>query len=340
MNAANHSLAATTWGSYGTAERHIARVEKATGCRLSMPFSLQSTMAYVGFLLAPKAEGGRELRGKSVEKYMSALRLAHMQKGHFAAWIRPEIIKLITKGACNRDQLEKRMAGKGSKHAMTPDLMWKLKVALSKSDMKLSRRRIIWAVSTMCWAGALRIHEVLARDAMAYDPMTTMTAGDVSAGAAIIEGTKAETLKVFLKHPKEERLSAGVVIDLFETGDFMCPIKAHKSWMRDKRVGLSGQGALFRLEGGKNYTGAIFNKDLKSVLKGVVDYEVEPITSHSFRRGLATFMAKNGYDDSDIMKIGRWHSDAFKSYIAAPREVRGKLAKELAEKVARAMHIE
>jgi hypothetical protein len=48
------------------------------------------------------------------------------------------------------------------------------------------------------------------------------SAGDITAGAANIEGRKAETLKVFLKHPKEERLSAGVVI---ETGDFMCPIK-------------------------------------------------------------------------------------------------------------------
>ena len=89
MNAANPLLVATTWGSYGTAERHIARVEKATGCRFSMPFSLQSTMAgcsprprggapgaaggvpakavavYVGFLLTPRSEGGRELNEKS-----------------------------------------------------------------------------------------------------------------------------------------------------------------------------------------------------------------------------------------------------------------------------------
>ena len=127
---------------------------------------------------------------------------------------------------------------------MTPDLMWSLKTALSKSGMKLSRKRIIWAVSTICWAGALRIHEVLARDTISFDPLTTMTAGDISAGAATIEGTRAETLKVFLRHPKEERLSAGVVIDLFETGDFKCPIKAHKSWLTDKRVELSGRWTL------------------------------------------------------------------------------------------------
>ena len=43
MQAANFSLAATSWNSYATAERHIIRVEKATGVRLTFPFSLKST---------------------------------------------------------------------------------------------------------------------------------------------------------------------------------------------------------------------------------------------------------------------------------------------------------
>jgi hypothetical protein len=87
-----------------------------------------------------------------------------------------------------------------------------------------------------------------------------------------------------------------VVIDLFESEDFMCSIKAHKSWLGDKRVKLSGEGAMFRLEGGRNYTGAEFNKDLRGLLKGVVDYSVSPVTSHGFRRGLATFMGKRWWE--------------------------------------------
>ena len=60
--------------------------------------------------------------------------------------------------------------------------------------------------------------------------------------------------------------------------DFMCPIEAHESWLRDKRVKLSGEGAMFRLEGGRNNTGAEFNKDLQRLLKSVVDYSVSPVT--------------------------------------------------------------
>ena len=340
MQAANHSLAANTWTSYATAERHIARVEKATGVRLTFPFSLKSTLAYVGYLLSPKSEGGRGLQGKSVEKYLSALRSIHMLKGHFDAWLRPEIVKEITKGAATRDQLNKRLQGKTGKHAMTPEIMWELKQRLSKSNITKSKRRIIWAVSTICWAGAFRIHELLARAAGSYCRMTTMTAGDITVEKATLNGVKVDILKVHLKHPKEERLSAGVTIDCFPSGDFMCPVTAFLNWKKDKVCKLSTQKPLFRLANGENYTGTNFNRDLKSLLKEVVDYEVAPITSHSFRRGLATFMRKQGcYSDEEIMRIGRWHSRAFEAYIIAPREVRARLAAELATRVAQAVQL-
>ena len=133
--AANHSVASSTWSSYATAERHIARAEKFTGIKITFPFTLKSLLAYVGFLLCAKEEGGRGLQGKSVEKYLSALRLIHMQKGHFEPYIRPEIIKQITRGACNRDQIIKRMEGKAEKLAMTPELMQG--IANSLKDLKL-----------------------------------------------------------------------------------------------------------------------------------------------------------------------------------------------------------
>ena len=231
------------------------------------------------------------------------------------------------------------MSGKKGKHAMTPELMWQLKASLRKCGLKLSRRRIIWAVSTICWAGALRVHEMLARRTRSFDATSTMTVGDVKVTMAKVDGKKVVTLKIHLKHPKEERLSAGVTIDVFETGDFMCPIDAFKKWERDARVSLDKSKPLFRLVGGENYTGLVFNRDLRALLSGVVDYEKAPITAHSFRRGLATFMAKNGYSDAQIMRIGRWHSRAFENYIVTPREVRAKLAEELAEKVAKSMEL-
>ena len=57
---------------------------------------------YVGYLLAAKESNGRGLKEKSVEKYVSGLRLIQMRKGFFEPWVRHEIIKQILRGAANR----------------------------------------------------------------------------------------------------------------------------------------------------------------------------------------------------------------------------------------------
>ena len=128
---------------------------------------------------------------------------------------------------------------------------------------------------------------------------------------------------------------------MFETADFMCPVKAFKDWMNGTVVYLSNLCPLFRLADGKNYTGSVFNSELKKLLlKNDVDYVNSPITAHSFRRGLVTFMSKNGYTDDESMRIGRWHSGAFKAYIDALREIRATLAAGLALKVAKSLKLD
>ena len=202
VEAGNHSVAATTWASYATAERHISRVAKATGCQLKFPFDLKSMLIYVGFLLAPKERKGRGLKAKSIEKYLSALRLIQLKSGFFEPWVRPEVVKQILRGAANRDQLEKRMAGKTGKHAMTPKLMRSLKLALRRVNWEMGRRRICWAIATICWAGALRIHEILARHPRSFDATSTMTADNIKIVKAKVDGKWMDTLKIYLKRPK------------------------------------------------------------------------------------------------------------------------------------------
>ena len=78
VEAANQSLAASTWRSNATAEENVKRVEKFSGVRMTLPFTLRATIAYVSFLLVPKAAGRREVQGKSIEKYLSAIRILQM----------------------------------------------------------------------------------------------------------------------------------------------------------------------------------------------------------------------------------------------------------------------
>ena len=73
---------------------------------------------------------------------------------------------------------------------------------------------------------------------MVYDKTTTLLSQDLKLSTVKVNGEDIGTLRVHLKHPKEERLSSGVNIDLFETEDFLCPIAAYKNWMVDNVVNL------------------------------------------------------------------------------------------------------
>ena len=70
-----------------------------------------------------------------------------------------------------------------------------------------------------------RIHEVLARDQTTFDPLSTLLVRDVVLGSTEEGGKKLEFLSVHLKSPKEQKLSKGVKVELFETDSFICPVR-------------------------------------------------------------------------------------------------------------------
>jgi len=93
-DALNHGLASNTWTSYRTAANHVVRIRKELGISLSFPFSLEDTITYLGYLLAV-----RKVSGATLDKYLSGLRMAHMTRGHFSPWIRPDVVNSWSLGS-------------------------------------------------------------------------------------------------------------------------------------------------------------------------------------------------------------------------------------------------
>ena len=77
----------------------------------------------------------------------------------------------------------------------------------------------------------------------------------------------------------------------------------------------------------------MFNEDLKTLLRGKLDPLLGPLTSHSFRAGLATMMAKVGCSDKDFQLTGRWTSTAFKSYVKIARPKQAAIAASIWNKL-------
>ncbi|KAI8487262.1 hypothetical protein Bbelb_350600 [Branchiostoma belcheri] len=81
-------------------------------------------------------------------------------------------------------------------------------------------------------------------------------------------------------------------------------------------------GCLFLLSDGR----AVFTNHFSNTLRKCLErayLDSQAFTAHSFRIGAATHAAWSGASDAQLRALGRWSSDAFKSYIA-PNHGKGK----------------
>ena len=197
--------------------------------------------------------------------------------------------------------------------------------------MTLRRKRLVWFTATSCLLGSFRIHEVLPVHRYTYDKTTTLMSEDVKKTTTVREGTTVKTLSYHIKDPKENKSTHGIRVDIFEnTGDlnWLCAVKSFEKYQLIAANRAPHQ-PLFKLQDGSGYTGRMFNEDIKTLLAGKIDDSLGPLTTHSFRAGMATMMAEAGCSDDQIQLAGRWSSDAFKLYVKTARPRRAIMAADI-----------
>jgi hypothetical protein len=142
-----------------------------------------------------------------------------------------------------------------------------------------------------------------------------------------LEGKKV--LEVKLKCPKESKTGRTVLVDIYESGGTLCPIKAFTRWW--DRTGKETKLPVFRDGNGVLVTGARMNSWLKLLLGKHVDYEKGKFTGHSFHIGLATTMGTLGFSEDDVKEAGRWSSNAYEVYMRLPRKKRQAVAEQISK---------
>ena len=167
---------------------------------------------------------------------------------------------------------------------------------------------------------------------MTFDAQTTLLGNNIR--VEYWQEKETNVMKIWLKSPKELRKGTGIAVEIFPTNNYLCPIRAFDKWRKVSKITKTGAKPVFRHEDGSNYTGKEFNLDLKKLLGKHLDYRKGKILSHSFRAGLATMMAQNGYSDEEIMRTGRWNSSAFLAYCKLGRVRRMAVSQEMAARLA------
>ena len=77
------------------------------------------------------------------------------------------------------------------------------------------------------------------------------------------------------------------------------------------------QGPLFQMKDGRPFTRESMVHNVHQALQ-TLGLETSHYAGHSFRIGAATTAAEQGIPDSMIKILGRWKSEAFKTYIRLP----------------------
>ena len=324
---ANFGLSKSSWSSYQTVENHLERCESATGKNMSLPFTLGKTLTFVGWLIEE-----RQVKSKTIEKYLSGLRMVHMTQGVDIPCLREPMVKLILSGKHNWDNMKERLDGKRKRDPITLDIMKFFKKKLISIEWEKEKKILFHAVSTLLWNGSFRVHELLSKESKSFDPSVTLLWKDLVLDKVELQGKIIGVISVFHKSPKTDRIGAGQRIEVFETRNFMCPFKALQKYIAINTFGRKPEEPVFRECTGECLTGRKLNTYLEDISKELTAKGLN-IKNHSFRAGVPTMMGSLGYSDSDMMAAGRWRSRAFMAYTKLPRLNRARFAVELAEKL-------
>ena len=181
------------------------------------------------------------------------------------------------------------------------ELLKKLVLVLPQVCKSKYEARLFQAAFTLAYHGLLRIGEIAISKGRENH---IISISDVS--------VSLEGLRVRVPSSKTDQIGAGAMLSLkYQNDHQICPGILVKQYIVDRPP---YQGPLFCHFNGSPLTRYQFISVLKKSLE-CIGVKHDRFSSHSFRIGRATSLAMEGISDIEIMRLGRWKSNAYKGYI-------------------------
>lgn len=306
-----------TWSNYKTAKAMLYKCGKEKGIQIKWPLSENITLVFIHWL-----RFSRRLKVTTIINYLAGLKHFQVLKGMEKDQIRTGKINLVLSGMTHQDEAERNNRGDKRK-PVTEDILKLLKAKLAASNSYTGTdKRMIWAACSMLFHGVMRGGEILCKNEKEFDPDYTLLTENLRLNKDA-EGNKS--LQIEIKAPKEGRKGNAVIIDIYQTGTSICPVKAFEKW-RAVASWEEGQPA-FRMKDKTPVTSNKLNRILRELLVDL-GKEGKCYTTHSFRIGAATILAQKGFGEDDIKAAGRWSSRAYELYVRAARTNRKSVIKK------------
>jgi hypothetical protein len=223
----NLGVAKSTWSSYKSAKQMLMKCEKETKTKMELPLQERDILIFIEYLARH-----RNLRGNTINCYLSGLRQMHVIAGITPPLIRSGLVKLVLKGLTNRDNIANKTVHMSGRLPMTTNVMLLLKKLIPRLDLTATDKALVWAVATVAFAGAFRISEILCKTESTFDPDFELLDNNVSFST---DKQGQVTAHFILKCPKESKDSKVTTVDVFQNNGPLCPIAALKLWIGTRK---------------------------------------------------------------------------------------------------------
>ena len=302
--AANHSLATSTWTSYSSVWKQVSKLASELGISFRLPMTTPMVRGIVGLLIRKKRKAG------TIQTYMSSLKKAHEVRGLDSSALQDWIVQAALKGVRNRESLCPT-----PRPVITMEKLKSLRIAIKAMKGPSTKKKVVWAAAIWLFMGSMRGSEILAPTKARFDPNKTMLQGDVKEMVVKMGEERVTTLQLTLKNPKTSRTQPVQVVELPELGGWLCPVKAYRDWQKSKKGKRMNCRPLFTWEDDTLLTLG----ELNAILAGLLPTEDPTITSRAFRPALPSILAREGASEDLLRSLGRWTSSTYLTYVREGR---------------------
>lgn len=292
-------IASNTAKQYSTGQRHYLSFCQQVGAAPCPATEL--------LLLRFVASFNKNLRGGTIQNYLSAIRFLHVMNGMENPIPEFERLKLVVKS------LKKRS---GPSRQRAPITIPMLRAICGTLNLRVHNEVVFWAMTVTGFFGFLRVSEFTVSGE--FDPTHHLCRQDLSLAADF------SSCYLLIKTSKTDPFRRGCRVVLGATGDAVCPVLALLLYL-SRRARTAGP--LFKFANGRPVTRNWFCRRLKEAI-GAIGLQGD-FTSHSLRIGAATTASAVGIPHATIQTLGRWSSDSYKLYLRMSDEQKRDTSRRL-----------
>lgn len=287
------SISESTWSSYSTAWRCLAKVMLQMYGVVPQPVCEHHLEEFVTVVSS-------RLSYKSIRTYLSGIKFMLLNAGQDINLLFRKRLYYLLRG------VRRSQGSKFARPKRIPITLAHLRTLMSFVARSCARLDALCfrAMFLLAFFALLRVSEYTCPSATQFDPEVNLAFCDV------VFSRSRNLALVRIKASKTDPFRTGCTVRVAKTGfGGLCPVEALRAYMLARST---TQGPLFLLSDGNFVT----RRHVSGILQAAFPLAVPgTIASHSFRIGGATLLCSLGVPDATIQILGRWSSSAFRAYL-------------------------